>query len=157
MDASDPPLSPEERARVERLQAKARRLYDGVEVAHRSCGIAMAETFGCPTAAYQALRRGGLTGCGPCGVVLGARMVLGEKLGDPDPAGAPTEALVDGIRTLDAALSDRVRHATCNALTAELGDFRGPARHAHCTDLTETVAGRVAEILLRNGALGDDR
>ena len=48
---------------VEAATERARLLYDGTEVVHRSCGIAIAETFGRATPAYQSLRRGGITGC----------------------------------------------------------------------------------------------
>jgi hypothetical protein len=34
-------------------------LYQGTRTPHRSCGIALAETFNLQTAAYQSLRRGG--------------------------------------------------------------------------------------------------
>ena len=34
-------------------------LYEGQKTPHRSCGIALAETFNVPTAPYQSLRRGG--------------------------------------------------------------------------------------------------
>ena len=40
------PLTDAEKAKIERARTLAFRLYDGKEVPHRSCGIAMAETFG---------------------------------------------------------------------------------------------------------------
>ncbi|MEZ4460070.1 MAG: hypothetical protein R3E66_10145 [bacterium] len=64
-------------------QDHARELYDGVQVRHRSCGIAIAETFGRATPAYQALRRGGITGCGECGAIKAGELVIGEILGIP--------------------------------------------------------------------------
>jgi len=60
-------LSPDEQAYVATARTKAFTLYEGVQVAHRSCGIALAETFGVPSRPYQALRRGGITGKGECG------------------------------------------------------------------------------------------
>ena len=75
------------------IRAKALVLYDGVETPHRSCGIALAETFDRPTAAYQSLRRGGITGKGRCGAVVAGQLLLGELLGDPDPVGKVTPAL----------------------------------------------------------------
>lgn len=144
-------LTPREDALVQSARRLAHRLYDGVEVPHRSCGIAMAETFDRPTAPYQALRRGGLTGRGPCGVVLSARLLLGELLGDPDPSGAVTDDLRDAMADFDARLDERVRHATCAALTEPLGDFHGPQRHRHCTLLAAETAALLAEVLLRHG------
>src|SRR5688572_26008279 len=86
-------LTDVEVAYIEAARAKAHRLYDGVPVAHRSCGIAIAETFGLPTPAYQSLRRGGIAGAGTCGALRAGEQMLGELLGDPDPAGAVTDAL----------------------------------------------------------------
>src|SRR5450432_4011904 len=59
-------LTPDEQTYVGAARGKAFTLYEGVLVPHRSCGIAIAETFGLPTRAYQVLRRGGITGKGPC-------------------------------------------------------------------------------------------
>ena len=86
-------VSPEDDALVERARWKAFGLYEGVRTPHRSCGIAIAETFGLPTASYQSLRRGGITGAGECGAIVAGRLVLGELLGDPDPNGPVTAAL----------------------------------------------------------------
>ena len=72
---------------------RAHLLFEGTEVVHRSCGITIAETFGRATAPYQALRRGGITGCGECGAIRAGELVLGELLGDPDPTGTVTPAL----------------------------------------------------------------
>ena len=58
------PLSAAEQAIVAAARHKAFVLYEGKQVAHRSCGIALAETFDLPTRPYQALRRGGITGEG---------------------------------------------------------------------------------------------
>ena len=61
-ESSERALTAEEQAYVAAARAKADVLYAGVATPHRSCGIALAETFGLPTPAYQALRRGGITG-----------------------------------------------------------------------------------------------
>ncbi len=63
--------------------AKALLLYAGERTPHRSCGIALAEAFDRPTAAYQSLRRGGITGQGTCGAVVGGQLLLGELLAHP--------------------------------------------------------------------------
>ena len=55
---------------VAALREKTRVLYEGKQTPHRSCGIALAEAFDRGTAAYQALRRGGLTGEGQCGAIV---------------------------------------------------------------------------------------
>src|SRR5258706_12369282 len=91
MDAR--PLTAEERALVARARDKAFVLYEGKRVPHRSCGIALAETFGLPTRPYQALRRGGITGEGECGAIKAGELILGELLGDPDPRGSVTPNL----------------------------------------------------------------
>ena len=75
------------------IRSKAFVLYAGEETPHRSCGIALAEAFDRPTAAYQSLRRGGITGEGTCGAVVAGQLLLGEFLGDPDPTGKVTPAL----------------------------------------------------------------
>src|SRR5687767_4207090 len=86
-------LSADEVTYIASARDRAYVLYEGIRVPHRSCGIAIAETFGLPTQAYQALRRGGITGAGTCGALRAGEQVLGELLGDPDPTGAVTDAL----------------------------------------------------------------
>src|SRR5687768_1686409 len=86
-------LSEPERSLIAQAREKAFVLYEGIRVPHRSCGIALAETFGLPTRPYQALRRGGLTGEGYCGSIKAGELILGELLGDPDPTAPPTDAL----------------------------------------------------------------
>ena len=136
---------------IRAAREKCHLLYAGERTPHRSCGIAMAETFGRRSEPYQALRKGGITGFGPCGVVLGAKLILGEILGDPDPTGPTTPALKAAVEELEARLPERVRRATCNELTAPFDDFAGPARHAHCTRLAGETAALLQEVLLRNG------
>lgn len=154
---SDRPLTEAEQQTIRAARHKAHLLYEGEVVGHRSCGICMAETFNLPSRSYQALRRGGLTGRGPCGVVQGGRMVLGEILGDPDPAGATTPALQQAITAYEAAWPPAIDRqdapgssVVCNLLTSQFADFRSPARASFCGALATDVAGVVAEILLRS-------
>ena len=55
--------------RIDAARRTAFVLYEGVETPHRSCGIALAETFSLDTRPYQAFRKGGITGEGPCGSI----------------------------------------------------------------------------------------
>ena len=88
---------------VAALKEKARVLYEGKVTGHRSCGIAIAETFDRDSRAYQSLRRGGITGEGTCGAIVGGLLLLGELLGDPDPTGPATDALNAAAATHRAA------------------------------------------------------
>jgi hypothetical protein len=155
-------LTPAERELVARAREKAFVLYEGRRVAHRSCGIALAETFGLPTRPYQALRRGGITGEGECGAVKAGELVLGEILGDPDPAGAVTPALREAVRwyqreirqrltTQGIAPSSDAPDLVCNALTRRHGDFASPSRQAMCTNIAAEVAATCAEAILAHG------
>ncbi len=152
-ESSEQPLTAEAAAYVAAAREKAFVLYEGVQVAHRSCGIALAETFGLPTPAYQALRRGGITGKGACGAIRAGEQVLGELLGDPDPAGPVTPELRAAIIWYQAAWLARLRHdepdITCDRLVRPHGDFAGPARKAFCTNLAADVAALTAEALVR--------
>lgn len=160
---SDAPteLSPEQQRLVEAARAKCFVLYEGARTPHRSCGIALAETFGLPHRPYQALRKGGITGAGECGSIVAGRLVLGEILGDPDPTGAVTPALAAAmadyarlwpLRLQRGAVQDSI---ACSALTGQFESFQSPARAAFCTRLAADVAALVAEVLLRHGhALG---
>src|SRR5258705_9753833 len=96
-ESSERELTPDEAAYITAARDKAFVLYEGVRTPHRSCGIALAETFGLPTPAYQALRRGGITGAGACGAIRAGEQVLGELLGDPSPTGAVTPALREAV------------------------------------------------------------
>jgi hypothetical protein len=133
-------------------------LYQGTRTPHRSCGIALAETFNVPTAAYQSLRRGGITGCGECGAIMAGRLILGEVFGDPDPTGRVTDKLRAAINDYEALWAERVKRRdapgasiVCNTLTGQFEAFRSPARAAFCTDLAAAVAECVAEVMLRYG------
>jgi hypothetical protein len=150
-------LTPEEQAYITAARDKAFVLYEGVKVAHRSCGIALAETFGLPTPAYQSLRRGGITGKGACGAIRAGEQVLGELLGDPSPTGAVTAQLRDAVSWYQDAWLTRIRHGepdiVCDHLVRPHGDFMGPARKAFCTNLAAEVAALTAEALCRFGAV----
>lgn len=142
---------------VRSLTEKARILYEGKQVKHRSCGIAIAETFDRPSGAYQALRKGGLTGDGPCGAILAGQLVLGELLGDPDPTGPATEPLKQAMARYRAEVAARLPAGDggsriCNDLTARFPVFTSPERAGFCTDLAARVAEIVAEIAWDFGA-----
>jgi hypothetical protein len=149
-----------ERTREEKVAAfreRARVLYEGRQVAHRSCGIALAETFGRPSAAYQSLRKGGLTGEGECGAVLGGLLVLGELLGDPDPAGPATPRLKEAAARFRAEIARRLPRGeassiVCNELVRPFPVFQSEERALFCTGLAAAVAEIVAEILVDLGA-----
>lgn len=131
-------------------------LYEGSRTAHRSCGIALAETFGRPTAPYQSLRRGGITGRGTCGAVVAGQLLLGELLGDPDPTGAVTPKLRAAMAKYQARVDGELDRGPspdliCNNMTAPHGDFRGPARHQFCTSVVSQVAQLVDEVLREHG------
>ncbi len=137
---------------------RTRLLYDGIEVRHRSCGIALAETFGRVTAPYQALRRGGITGEGQCGAIKAGELILGEVFGDPDPTGAVTESLRTAMVRYQALWREEVERGAaediiCNTLTAPFDDFRGPERHGFCTRLAAQVSRCVARTILELGAV----
>jgi hypothetical protein len=159
-------LTDAERARIDKARRKAFILYEGKRVRHRSCGIALAETFNLPPAPYQALRRGGITGEGECGAIKAGELILGQYLGDPDPTGAVTPALRQALELYREAWTRRVDRGpsarsgggpiraediVCNRLTAPLGDFHGPERQAFCTNIAAEVASIVAEVLARCG------
>lgn len=153
---------------VARAREKAFILYEGKRVPHRSCGIALAETFNLATAPYQCLRRGGITGEGECGAIKAGELILGEYLGDPDPIGKVTDQLREAITLYKQEWQRRVDRGPsagsgtsgdpvqtvdiiCNHLTDPLGDFMGPTRQEFCTNIAAEVAEIVAEILVRSG------
>lgn len=138
------------------MRSKALLLYAGERTPHRSCGIALAEAFDRPTAAYQSLRRGGITGAGTCGAVVAGQLLLGELLGDPDPSGVVTPslraAMVRYLERVEAEL-DRGSSPTliCNDMTRPHGEFIGPARHQFCTAVVTQVAQLVDELAREQG------
>jgi hypothetical protein len=144
--------------RIEQARRTAFVLYEGEQTPHRSCGIALAETFGLPTAPYQAFRKGGITGEGPCGAIQAGMVILGQLLGDPDPTGAVTPALRAAAeeyqrlwkRELFGGAADP--EIGCNRLTEPRGDFFGAERTGFCTGLVSAVAALVAEVAIRHGA-----
>jgi hypothetical protein len=155
-ESSERALTSDEASYIAAARDKAFVLYEGVRTPHRSCGIALAETFGLATPAYQALRRGGITGQGTCGAIRAGEQVLGELLGDPDPIGAVTPALRAAVIWYQGAWRDRlVPHEpdiVCDNLVRRHGEFAGPARKAFCTSLAAEVAALTAEALCRFAA-----
>jgi hypothetical protein len=142
---------------VAAIRERTRLLYEGRQVAHRSCGIALAEAFGRDPRPYQALRRGGVTGDGECGAVVAGRLVLGELLGDPDPTGPVTPALREALTRYRDEVDRRLRRGpggtfTCNDLLVPFPDFQGEPRQLHCTTLAAEVAEVAAGIALDLGA-----
>ncbi len=154
-ESSERSLTPDEAAYVAAAREKAFVLYEGVRTPHRSCGIALAETFGLPTPAYQSLRRGGITGKGACGAIRAGEQVLGELLGDPSPTGAVTAELRAAVSWYQDAwrvrmfASQAAPDVVCDTLVRPHGDFMGPARKAFCTNLAADVAALTAEALCR--------
>jgi len=138
---------------ISKARQKAYTLYEGKETPHRSCGIALAETFNLPSRPYQSLRKGGITGEGQCGAIKAGELVLGEILGDPDPTGKVTDDLRKAIvlyQNLVKARVDKGRATSiiCNDLTEQFAEFNSPERLRFCTNIAATVAECVAEALL---------
>lgn len=138
------------------IRSKAFVLYEGVRTPHRSCGIALAEAFDRPTAAYQSLRRGGITGQGTCGALVAGQLLLGEFLGDPDPTGPVTPRLRDAMQSYWARAQAELDRGpspdfVCNHMTAPHGDFHGQARHQFCTQVVAQVAQLIDETLQAHG------
>ncbi|MGE0870006.1 MAG: hypothetical protein AB7P03_15690 [Kofleriaceae bacterium] len=154
-ESSERSLTPEEVGYVAAARDKAHVLYEGVRTSHRSCGIALAETFNLATPAYQALRRGGITGKGTCGAIRAGEQVLGELLGDPNPSGAVTPALRDAVSWYQQAWRTKMfpgqpaPDVICDHLVRPHGDFMGPARKRFCTNIAAEVAALTAEALCR--------
>ncbi len=152
-ESSERGLTADEVGYVTAARDKAFILYEGARTPHRSCGIALAETFGLPTPAYQSLRRGGITGKGACGAIRAGEHVLGELLGDPSPVGAVTPELRDAVSWYQTAWQQRLMpdkpDIICDNLVRPHGDFMGPARKAFCTNLAADVAALTAEALCR--------
>lgn len=138
------------------IRAKALELYEGEVVAHRSCGVALAEAFGRPPAAYVALRRGGLTGEGRCGAVLAGQLLLGELLGDPDSTAAVTAPLRRAMERFHARVEAELDRGTspdlvCASLTAPHGDFASAERRRFCAQLVAQTAQLVDELVRAEG------
>lgn len=156
-ESSERELTPDEAAYVAAAREKAFVLYEGTRTPHRSCGIAIAETFDLPTPAYQALRRGGITGKGTCGAIRAGEQVLGELLGDPSPTGPVTPVLREAVTWYQRAWHARMfpgqeaPDVICDSLVRPHGEFLGPARKAFCTNLAADVAALTAEALCRFG------
>lgn len=152
-ESSERGLTPDEVSYIAAARAKAFLLYEGTRTPHRSCGIALAETFQLPTPAYQALRRGGITGKGACGAIRAGEQVLGELLGDPSPIGAVTPELRAAVTWYQDAWKQRLMadqpDIICDHLVRPHGEFTGPARKAFCTNLAAEVAALTAEALCR--------
>jgi len=142
--------------RIRAAGDKAFVLYEGKRTPHRSCGICVAETFGLPTRAYQALRRGGITGEGECGAIKAGELVLGELLGDPDPTAPVTDALrraaVRYREIWRAALAGHVGDSiVCNDLVARFPLFQSAERMSSCTRIASETAAAVARVLAEAG------
>ncbi len=154
LEAESRELTAAERETIEAARRKAHVLYEGKQVPHRSCGIALAETFGLRTSPYQALRKGGITGEGYCGSIRAGELILGELLGDPDPTGAVTDHLRRAVNWYQRQVPLRIDPQRspdyiCNNLTRQHGEFAGAARMSFCTALAANVAALTAEALLR--------
>jgi len=138
------------------IRSKALVLYEGTQTPHRSCGISLAEAFGRPTAPYQSLRRGGITGHGTCGAIMAGQLLLGEFLGDPEPTGPVTPGLVEASKRYQRRVEEELDRGSspdlvCNSMTRPHGDFKGPTRHAFCTNVVAQVAQLVDETLREQG------
>lgn len=144
------------KALIQSAKERTHLLYEGTEVAHRSCGISLAETFDRPTAPYQSLRRGGITGEGQCGAIKAGELILGEIFGDPDPTGKVTPELLQAIVRYQELWKQRVDKGSatsiiCNDLTGQFDDFFSAERHHFCTDLASTVSECIATVLTEMG------
>ena len=139
--------------RIQQAREKAHILYEGKRVPHHSCGICIAATFGLPTRSFQALRKGGVTGEGECGAIVGGRLVLGYFLGDPDPTGSLRPELAQAMEQYRQLWCARTAPGQapdiyCNSLVGHLADdFWGEERVGYCTHLAGEVAACVAETL----------
>jgi hypothetical protein len=134
----------------------ARRLYEGKECPHYSCGICLAVTFGCNPNSYKSLRKGGITGKGECGALKAGEMILGEYLGDPDPTGPITEELQTAVAEYRKAVHEKIApaggaYSSCSSLTGEFTDFTGEARKAFCAEIVTATVEILAGILAEYG------
>ncbi|MCA9562058.1 MAG: hypothetical protein KC561_01150 [Myxococcales bacterium] len=145
---------------IRRARELAFTLYEGKRTPHRSCGIAIAETFGLATEPYQALRKGGITGCGECGAIVAGRLVLGQLLGDPDPTGQVTPALREAMLKYESLWAERLERRdasgsdiACNTLAGQFDVFMSEERAGFCTRIAAMVAESTAEALASQGKL----
>jgi hypothetical protein len=141
---------------VAAIREKARTLYEGKEVPHRSCGIALAEAFDREHRPYQALRRGGITGDGECGAIVAGRLILGELFGYPDPTAPTSLTLREAMTLYRAAVATRVDRGgaetlVCSDLVKRFPVYHSDERTAFCADIVAAVAEIVAEIVLKLG------
>lgn len=154
-DAASRELDADEQGYVDAARDIAFVLYEGVRVPHRSCGIALAETFGLPTRPYQVLRRGGISGNGACGAMRAGEHILGELLGSPDPTAAVTPALRNAVLWYQRAAETQLAgdnaapDVRCNTLVRRFAEFTSPERARFCTNLAATMAALTAEALVR--------
>jgi len=142
---------------VEAIREKARLLYEGKQVPHRSCGMAIAEAFDREPRAYQALRRGGVTGVGQCGSIIAGGLVLGELFGYPVSTAPTSITLREAMKRFHLEVARRVPRgpqgtAICNDLVSPFPEFQSDGRALFCTAITATVAEIVATIALDLGA-----
>jgi hypothetical protein len=141
---------------VAAIREKARILYEGKQVPHRSCGMAIAETFDREPRPYHALRRGGITGVGHCGAIVAGQLVLGEIFGYPESTAPTSMVLKEAITRFQAEVARRVPRGpggtiVCNDLTSPFAQFDSPERALFCTALAAQVAEIVAEIVIDLG------
>lgn len=142
---------------VAAFREKARLLYEGQAVPHRSCGMCLAETFDREPRPYHALRRGGITGVGECGAVVAGGLVLGELFGYPDSTAPTSVTLREAMIRYQAAVAKRLPKGpngtiVCNDMVAPFRDFRSDERTLFCTVIASTVAEIVAEVAIDLGA-----
>jgi hypothetical protein len=131
-------------------------LCEGRATPHRSCGVAIAETFHRNPLPYAGLRKGGITGRGECGAIKAGDLVLVEILGPADPLAALTDTLRASVTFFRDLCAERLALArgsylSCDEMVGRLGEFGGPARKEYCTRLAGVVAEALAETILRFG------
>ncbi len=153
-------MTTEQTVMVQAVRERARVLFEGKQAAQRSCGIALAEAFGLPTRSYQALRRGFITGAGPCGAVTAGQLILGEYLGYADPAAPVSLQLKEASERYQREVFKRLDRGgsatlTCNDLTRRFSLLQEEELAAFCAGVVATVAEVVAEVLIAGGVTLD--
>ncbi len=149
-------MTPEQRQVVHSVRDRARRLFQGDQVAERSCGIALAEAFGLPTRPYQALCRGFVTGAGPCGAVTAGQLILGEYLGYGDVSAPVSLQLREASERYQREILGRIDHPgraslVCQELLRRFPIDREEERAEFCAGVVAAVAELVGEILAEAG------